>query len=145
MQKIKCFAFYLLCIYGAYIGITMFMWDCCWINSRNSLSPSINWLLIAFGVSAQILHMVILFSICNWLINRNISKSLNYLLIKKAIGERLIIISLSLVMTVLASSMVAHGLLYGNSMGYRVLSDTCWDWTIAWNCKPCNSGIQVPL
>ncbi len=145
MQKIKSFAFYLLCIYIAYIGTTMFMWDCCWLNSRNPQSLSINWPLIVFGVFAQILHIFLLLSICKWLINRDISKSLNYFLIKKTIGQRLIIISLALIMTVLASSMVAHGLLYGNSMGYRVLSDTCWDWTIAWHCKPCNSGIQIPL
>ena len=138
MRKIKYLSLIGVCIYIAYIAITMFMWDLCWFHSRNAEMPPINWLLVGLGVAGQFLHLIILSIICKWIVSRDFPR-INIIFLKKS-GASLnlfALIFLALLMTVMSSRMVGHGLIHGTSAGMSVISDPCWDWAIAWHCNTC--------
>ena len=139
MHKIKYLLLIAVCVYIVYIAITMFMWDVCWLHSRNAETPPINWLLVGLGVAGQFLHLIILSVICKWIVSRDFPR-INIIFFKKKSGAPLnlfALIFLALLMTVMSSRMVGHGLIHGASAGMSVISDPCWDWTIAWHCNTC--------
>ena len=135
MRKIKSVSLIIVCAYFVYIMVTMIMWDTCWLHSRNSETPPINWLLVGLGLLGQFLHLTLLSIICKWIVSNNFPRINNIVFLKKS-GTPLNLLGLiflALLMTVMSSRMVGHGLIHGTSVGMSVISDPCWDWAITWH------------